>query len=329
MSVWEDLTVCDFLDIIDSWKLVGWGKMGFKAQTCWTDLLAFCGVWNRSRILNFGPDRLFFWFSRALVHTIEVFSPSEWGPDPQCQATQVDHWTWWWQCLAAWHCRSIWSLPCHFAADAGGLALSMVKSRWHGALRSAHKSCTHGHVFYRGGMKRGLVADPWTSSRRFSHMLWLKVHSHLLLRACLLGSKRKLPPQACQIGSGLPSVVCHIRGVQFPGTVYIYSQGPFSSAWAHCISCAPSACSHCRRCCCCPLQCDRQRMETRLNSAGGPVPTADHDLSLSCIYSQSFLLHCFFPSQEPPDTFLKWFSNDNKVIGKEVLPGDPRAELSW
>ena len=29
-------------------------------------------------------------------------------------------------------------------------------------------------------------------------VLWLKVHSHLLLRACLLGSKRKLPPQACQ-----------------------------------------------------------------------------------------------------------------------------------
>ena len=67
MSVWEDLTVCDFIDIIDSWKLVGLGKMGFKAQTCWTDLLAFWGVWNRSRILNFGPDRLFFRFSRALV----------------------------------------------------------------------------------------------------------------------------------------------------------------------------------------------------------------------------------------------------------------------
>ena len=29
----------------------------------------------------------------------------------------------------------------------GGLALSMAKSRWHGALHSAHKSCTHGHVF--------------------------------------------------------------------------------------------------------------------------------------------------------------------------------------
>ena len=44
-----------------------------------------------------------------------------------------------------------------------------------------------------------------TSSRRFSPVLWLKVHSHLLLRACLLGTKRKLPPQACQV---LP-VVCH------------------------------------------------------------------------------------------------------------------------
>ena len=43
-------------------------------------------------------------------------------------------------------------------------------------------------------------------------------------------SKRKLPPQACQVQPGLPSVVCHPRGVQFPGTVYIYSQGAFSSA---------------------------------------------------------------------------------------------------
>ena len=71
---------------------------------------------------------------------------------------------------------------------------------------------------------------------------------------------------------GLPSVVCHPRGVQFPGTVYICRQGLLSNAWAHCSSCAPSACSHCRRCCCCPLQCDRRRMETRLNSAGGPGP---------------------------------------------------------
>ena len=66
--------------------------------------------------------------------------------------------------------------------------------------------------------------------RRFSHVLWLKVHSHLLLRACLLGSKRKLPPQAYQVRPGRPSVICHPRDVQFPGTVYICSQGPFSSA---------------------------------------------------------------------------------------------------
>ena len=70
----------------------------------------------------------------------------------------------------------------------------------------------------------------WNFLRRFSHVLWLKVHSHLLLRACLLGSKRKLPPQACQVRPGLPSAVCHPRGVQVPGTVYICSQGPFSSA---------------------------------------------------------------------------------------------------
>ena len=38
------------------------------------------------------------------VHTSGAFSPSEWGPDPQCQAAQVAHWTWWWQRLAAWHC---------------------------------------------------------------------------------------------------------------------------------------------------------------------------------------------------------------------------------
>ena len=80
------------------------------------------------------------------VHTSGAFSPSEWGPDPQCQAAQVAHWTWWWQRLAAWHCKSVWSVPCHSTADVGGLVLSMAKSRWHGALSSAHKSCTHGHV---------------------------------------------------------------------------------------------------------------------------------------------------------------------------------------
>ena len=79
---------------------------------------------------------------------------------------------------------SVWSLPYHFAADNGGLALSVAKSCWHGALHSTHKSCTHGHVFWkRGGMKRELVADPWTSSRRFSHVLCLKVLNKFRCRA--------------------------------------------------------------------------------------------------------------------------------------------------
>ena len=92
------------------------------------------------------------------VHTSRAFSPPEWGPDPQYQAAQVTHWTWWWQCLVAWHCRSVWSLPCHSSADNGGLALSMAKSHWHGALCSTHKSCTCSHVSWkRGGEKRDLV----------------------------------------------------------------------------------------------------------------------------------------------------------------------------
>ena len=35
---------------------------------------------------------------------------------------------------------------CHFAADAGGRALLLAKFHWHGAFRSAHMCCTHGHV---------------------------------------------------------------------------------------------------------------------------------------------------------------------------------------
>ena len=193
-------------------------------------------------------------WSIPCVHTSGAFSPSWWGPDPQCQAVQVVHWTWWWQCLAVWHCRPVWSLPCHSAADVGGLALLMAKSYWHGALYSTHKSYTHGHVSWkRGGGKTELVAAPWTSSRQFSHVLWLKVHSRRLLRACLLDSKRKLPLPACQVLLRLPSMVHRPRSVKFPGTVYISNQGPLSSAWAHCIFCTSSACSHCRRCCCCPL----------------------------------------------------------------------------
>ena len=88
------------------------------------------------------------------------------GPGLQCQAEQVVHCIWGWQCLMASHCRSVWSLPCHPPADVGGLALSVAKSHWHGALGSAHKVYTCGLVSQKS-RKRELVAAPWTSYRPF------------------------------------------------------------------------------------------------------------------------------------------------------------------
>ena len=103
--------------------------------------------------------------------------------------------------------------------------LLMAQFHWHGVLCSAHKSCTHGHMSSkRGGRKRELVSAPWTSSKQFSQVLWRKAHNHLLLRARLLGSKRKLPPPACHLQLGLPSMVCCLRGMQSPGTVYTCNQ---------------------------------------------------------------------------------------------------------
>ena len=111
-------------------------------------------------------------WSVPLVHTSRAFVPSGWGSDPQCQAAQVAHWTWWWQYLGAWHYRSVWSLPCHPLQT-----LEVWLCHWHGALCSAHKSCTRCHVSWkRGVVKKELVVAPWISSRRFSPVLWLKVH---------------------------------------------------------------------------------------------------------------------------------------------------------
>ena len=55
--------------------------------------------------------------------------------------------------------------------------------------------------------------------------------------------------------------------------------------------------------------------------------TTDHDLCLSFTLSPFSSIASF--QVELPDKFLERFSNDNKVIGIEVLPGDPRAELTW
>ena len=67
------------------------------------------------------------------------------------------------------------------------------------------------------------------SSLNFFQAVFTRVvveSSQPLLRACLSCSKRKLPPPACQTQLELPSVVCRLRGVQFPGSVYTCNQGP-------------------------------------------------------------------------------------------------------
>ena len=225
---------------------------------------------------------------------------------PSRTSTFVAHWTWWWQCLATWHCRSVWSLPCHFRCRRWrfGFVNGQVSLAWSIAL------CTQELYTWPCVLK-----ERWCEERTGSRSLnfFQAVFTHVVVEhsqppaAESMSSKRKLPPQACQVQPGLPSVVCHPRGVQFPGTVYIY-KGPFSRAWAHCISCAPSACSHCS--CCCPLQCDRQSMETRLNSAEGPVPYRRSwslsFLHLLSVLSSPLLLSKSRASWHIPQAIQRW-----------------------
>ena len=144
---------------------------------------------------------------------------------------------------------------------------------------------------------------------------------------CLLGSKRKLPPPACQAQLGLPSKVYHLRGLQFPGTVYTCNQGPLPSAWAHCISCAPNAYSLCRRCCCCPTSvcqtahgnspelCRRSRLVPQIMTFVFPAFTVSPSSSIAFFQVKSLLTHS---------------SSDSAMITRssaEVLPGEPRADF--
>ena len=194
------------------------------------------------------------------------------------------------------HCRSVWSLPCHFAAGAGGLALSMAKCRWYGALGSAHKSCTHGHVFWkRSGVKRELVADPWTSSRRFSHVLCWKftatccwehvsyvakgsyhlklVRSYLdfLLESAIQGACSSLAPCASVVGVFFQALE--------PTAFLVY---PLLAAFAEDAVAAHSSATD-----------GAWKLGWTLQEVQSC--TVDHDLCLSCIYSQSFLLHRGLP----------------------------------
>ena len=95
------------------------------------------------------------------VHISKAFSP-------QCQAVQVAHWTWWWQCLVVWHCRFVWSLPYHSAEDVGRFCFvnGQVSLAWSIVL-DTQELYTQPYVLKRGSGKTELVAAPSTSSRQF------------------------------------------------------------------------------------------------------------------------------------------------------------------
>ena len=101
-----------------------------------------------------------------------------------------------------------------------------VSLRWIIALRT-HKLYARPHVLKERWREE---RSGFSSLNFFQAVLWLKAHNHRLLRACLLGSTRKLPPPVCQARLGLLSVVCRLRGVLFPVTMYTCNQGPLSSA---------------------------------------------------------------------------------------------------
>ena len=79
------------------------------------------------------------------------------------------------------------------------------------SLTGMEHCCTRGHI---------LKERTGSSSLNFFQAVYTRVvvesSQHQLLRACLLGSKRKLLLPACQVPLRLLSLVCHQRGVQFP-----------------------------------------------------------------------------------------------------------------
>ena len=135
-------------------------------------------------------------------------------------------------------------------------------------------------------------------------MLWLKVHSHRLLRACLLDSKRKLSPTACQIRLG--TLLC---GLPSKGHAVTWHHVLISVSFAKRFIPLHFLCTQCLQ----PVQKMlllptpvRQMADgnsPELCRGSGPVPQIM--IFVYPAFTWSFLLHCFFPSQEFPDTFLE------------------------
>ena len=155
-------------------------------------------------------------------------------------------------------------------------------------------------------------------------MLWMKVHNHLLLRACLLGSKRKLPPPACHVRPGLPSVVCSPRActslAPYTSVVRVLCQAFEPTAFlVHPVLAAIAE--------------DAVAAHSSVTDSAWKLTRTLQVVQAHTIFVfPAFTLSPFFSiasfRKEPPDTFLERFSDDNKVIGIAVLPGDSRAELS-
>ena len=78
-----------------------------------------------------------------------------------------------------------------------GFLTGQVSLAWSTALRT-HELYTWPGVLKERWLEERTGFSSLNFFRRFSQVLWLKAHNHRLLRACLLGSKRKLPPPVCQ-----------------------------------------------------------------------------------------------------------------------------------
>ena len=90
------------------------------------------------------------------------------------------------------------------------------------------------------------------------HTLWSKTHNHRLLKACLLGSKRKLPCTSSLLGPSL-TILC---GLPFKGrAVTLATHTPVIRVLCQALEPTaflvhPVLTAVAEECCCCPLQCD-------------------------------------------------------------------------
>ena len=113
-------------------------------------------------------------------------------------------------CSLALQIRLIIALSFRCRRGRFGFVSGQVSLPWSIVLRT-QELYSQPHVLKERWREERSGSSPWTSYRWFSHLLWLKDHSLQLLRACLLGSERKLPPPACQVRltslCGLPSKV--------------------------------------------------------------------------------------------------------------------------